>query len=201
MYRDLGTEGAADADVALRKCLSSGRTDALIPGPRYFCASRAIVPTGSYGTFTINFAFLFHTPYPPDSYPSLLLFLFFLLFASHFPTGGLVPHWFRLLAPLIIAKSADGVRWNAGWGYVYACNMEILIDCTGPKSIIHVDREGIEGITGADVADGRDECIKAVRRQIGAGADWIKVCVSVCACMRVFIKDPSTWNLWVYSWV
>ncbi|KAF9237060.1 hypothetical protein BU15DRAFT_49217 [Melanogaster broomeanus] len=92
--RDLGTEGAGDADIALRKCLSSG--EALVPGPRYFCASRAIVPTGSYG----------------------------------------------------------------------------------PKSSLYVNQEGIDGITGAEVADGRDECSKAVRRQIGAGADWIKVSVS-----------------------
>lgn len=56
---------------------------------------------------------------------------------------------------------------------------------TGPKGTIHVNREGIDGITGAEVADGRDDCIKAVRRQIGAGADWIKVRVCVCACMRV----------------
>ncbi|KIJ66589.1 hypothetical protein HYDPIDRAFT_109654 [Hydnomerulius pinastri MD-312] len=89
--RDLGTEGAGDADIALRKCLSSGT--ALISGPRYFCASRAIVPTGSYG----------------------------------------------------------------------------------PKSSVYLNQEGIDGITGAEVADGREECLKAVRRQIGAGADWIKI--------------------------
>jgi hypothetical protein len=29
---------------------------------------------------------------------------------------------------------------------------------------------------GAEVADGLDECRKAVRRQVGAGADWVKVC-------------------------
>lgn len=46
---------------------------------------------------------------------------------------------------------------------------------TGPKSAIHVHQEGIQGITGAEVADGKEECTKAVRRQIGAGADWIKV--------------------------
>jgi cytosine/adenosine deaminase-related metal-dependent hydrolase len=45
--RDLGTEGAGDADITLRKCLSGA--DALIPGPRYFCANRALVTTGSYG--------------------------------------------------------------------------------------------------------------------------------------------------------
>ncbi|OAX41021.1 hypothetical protein K503DRAFT_713498 [Rhizopogon vinicolor AM-OR11-026] len=89
--RDLGTEGAGDADIALRKCLSG--PDALIPGPRYFCATRAIAPTGSYG----------------------------------------------------------------------------------PKSSLYVNKEGIDGVTGVEVADGTDECIKAVRRQIGAGADWIKI--------------------------
>ena len=34
----------------------------------------------------------------------------------------------------------------------------------------------MDGVTGAEVADGVVECVKAVRRQIGAGADWIKVC-------------------------
>ncbi|KAG2354964.1 hypothetical protein BDR07DRAFT_1427696 [Suillus spraguei] len=89
--RDLGTEGAGDADIALRKCLSS--PGALIPGPRYFCATRAIAPTGAYG----------------------------------------------------------------------------------PKSPLYLNKEGIDGVTGVDVADGTQECIKAVRRQIGAGADWIKI--------------------------
>jgi imidazolonepropionase-like amidohydrolase len=89
--RDLGTEGAGDADIALRKCLSS--PGALIPGPRYFCATRAIAPTGTYG----------------------------------------------------------------------------------PKSSLYLNQEGIDGVTGVDVADGTQECIKAVRRQIGAGADWIKI--------------------------
>lgn len=48
--RDLGTEGAEDADISLRKCLSG--PDPLIPGPRYFTANRAIVSTGSYGLFS-----------------------------------------------------------------------------------------------------------------------------------------------------
>lgn len=39
-------------------------------------------------------------------------------------------------------------------------------------------QEGVDGVSGAEVADGVDECIKAVRRQIGAGADWIKVCLA-----------------------
>ncbi|KAI0937447.1 hypothetical protein AcV5_005354 [Taiwanofungus camphoratus] len=89
--RDLGTEGAGDADIQMRKCLSG--PNPLIPGPRYFCANRAIVVTGSYG----------------------------------------------------------------------------------PKNRLHYNQEGVEGITGAEVADGEVECIKAVRRQVGAGADWIKI--------------------------
>lgn len=89
--RDLGTEGAQDADVGLRKCISGPA--ALIPGPRYFCVTRAIVPTGAYG----------------------------------------------------------------------------------PKGTVYPNKEGIDGITGAEVADGRDECRKAIRRQIGAGADQIKI--------------------------
>jgi imidazolonepropionase-like amidohydrolase len=43
--RDLGTEGAEYADVSLRKAIEDG----LIPGPRLFVATRAIVATGSYG--------------------------------------------------------------------------------------------------------------------------------------------------------
>ncbi|KAJ7709567.1 hypothetical protein B0H17DRAFT_1028336 [Mycena rosella] len=89
--RDLGTEGAEDADIALRQCLSG--PNPIIPGPRYFTANRAIVSTGSYG----------------------------------------------------------------------------------PKSSIHLNKEGVEGVVGAEAADGPAECIRAVRRQIGAGADWIKI--------------------------
>lgn len=44
---DLGTEGAQDADIALRRCLSG--PNPIMPGPRYFVANRAIVATGSYG--------------------------------------------------------------------------------------------------------------------------------------------------------
>ncbi|KAJ7234762.1 hypothetical protein B0H12DRAFT_1238973 [Mycena haematopus] len=89
--RDLGTEGAEDADISLRKCLSG--SEPLIPGPRYFTANRAIVSTGSYG----------------------------------------------------------------------------------PKSSLHMNKEGVEGAVGAEAADGSAECIRVVRRQIGAGADWIKI--------------------------
>lgn len=43
--RDLGTEGAGYDDVAVRQAIDDG----LIPGPRLFVATRAIVATGSYG--------------------------------------------------------------------------------------------------------------------------------------------------------
>jgi imidazolonepropionase-like amidohydrolase len=43
--RDLGTEGAADADVQLKRAINEG----IVAGPRMFVATRAIVATGSYG--------------------------------------------------------------------------------------------------------------------------------------------------------
>ncbi|BBD79875.1 metal-dependent hydrolase family protein [Aerosticca soli] len=43
--RDLGTEGAGFADVAVKHAIEQG----LIPGPRLFVATRAIVATASYG--------------------------------------------------------------------------------------------------------------------------------------------------------
>jgi len=43
--RDLGTEGADYSDVALKRAIDDG----LIPGPRLFVATRAIVATGAYG--------------------------------------------------------------------------------------------------------------------------------------------------------
>jgi imidazolonepropionase-like amidohydrolase len=42
--RDLGTEGAAYADVELRQAVNQG----IIPGPRVLASTRAIVATGSY---------------------------------------------------------------------------------------------------------------------------------------------------------
>ncbi|CAE6486581.1 unnamed protein product [Rhizoctonia solani] len=88
--RDLGTEGAGDADIGLRKCISSPVS--IIPGPRYFCASRAIVTTGSYG----------------------------------------------------------------------------------PKTQLHPNAQSVDGVAGAQVADGPAECSRVVRQHIGAGADWVK---------------------------
>jgi imidazolonepropionase-like amidohydrolase len=43
--RDLGTEGAAQADVGLKQAVNQG----IIPGPRLIVVTRAIVATGSYG--------------------------------------------------------------------------------------------------------------------------------------------------------
>jgi imidazolonepropionase-like amidohydrolase len=43
--RDLGTEGADYADVGIKRAINDG----VIPGPRMFVATRAIVATGAYG--------------------------------------------------------------------------------------------------------------------------------------------------------
>src|SRR5450755_2434765 len=43
--RDLGTEGAAYADVDLKQAVQQG----IVPGPRVLASTRAIVATGSYG--------------------------------------------------------------------------------------------------------------------------------------------------------
>jgi len=83
--RDLGTEGAAFADVGLRDATAKN----IVPGPRIFASTKAIVATGCYG-----------------------------------PSG-------------------FDPRWDV------------------PK--------------GAQVADGVDGVRRAVREQIAAGADWIKV--------------------------
>jgi len=98
VLRDLGTEGAGFADVGLRDAISQG----IVPGPRIFASTRALVATGCYG-----------------------------------PSG-----------------------------------FDPRFDL--PK--------------GAEVADGRDGVRVAVRRQIAAGADWIKV----YADYRRRPVDPST---------
>ena len=49
--RDLGTEGVGAADVPLKKAINEG----LIPGPRLFVATKAIVATGAYGPARRNF--------------------------------------------------------------------------------------------------------------------------------------------------
>lgn len=43
-YRDLGTEGAFDADAHIRDCVNRG----IIPGPRIFCATEALASSGGY---------------------------------------------------------------------------------------------------------------------------------------------------------
>ena len=45
VLRDLGTEGAGYADVGLKEAVDQG----IIPGPRLFVTTKAIVATGSYG--------------------------------------------------------------------------------------------------------------------------------------------------------
>ncbi len=49
--RDLGTEGAGTADVAIKRAIDEG----VIPGPRLFVVTRAIVATGSYGPARAKF--------------------------------------------------------------------------------------------------------------------------------------------------
>lgn len=44
----------------------------------------------------------------------------------------------------------------------------------GPKSALHLHQDGVEGVTGAEFVDDEAECRRAVRKQVGAGADWIK---------------------------
>jgi imidazolonepropionase-like amidohydrolase len=56
--RDLGTEGAGFADVALQRAINEG----IIPGPRMLVATRAIVATSSYGPGPWGFAPNVDTP-------------------------------------------------------------------------------------------------------------------------------------------
>ena len=58
--RDLGTEGAAYADVGLKRAVAEG----LVPGPRMLVAGPAIVATGSYGPRGFDPAF--HVPQGAD---------------------------------------------------------------------------------------------------------------------------------------
>ena len=51
LLRDLGTEGAGYADVALKRAIDEGLTE----GPRLVIATRAIVATGSYGPARTKF--------------------------------------------------------------------------------------------------------------------------------------------------
>ena len=51
--RDLGTEGALDNDVQLRRAFEQG----IVPGPRLLAVTRAIVATGSYAPVRSHYAF------------------------------------------------------------------------------------------------------------------------------------------------
>ncbi len=57
--RDLGTEGAGYADVSVKRAIDEG----LIPGPRLFVATRAIVATASYGPAERNYRPDMEIPY------------------------------------------------------------------------------------------------------------------------------------------
>jgi len=50
--RDLGTEGAGNADVSLKRAIDEG----MLPGPRLFVSTRAIVATGTYGPARRNYS-------------------------------------------------------------------------------------------------------------------------------------------------
>ena len=51
--RDLGSEGAGDSDVQLRRAIERG----VVPGPRVLTTTRAIVATGSYAPRRTDYAF------------------------------------------------------------------------------------------------------------------------------------------------
>jgi imidazolonepropionase-like amidohydrolase len=51
--RDLGTEGAFDYDVQLKRAIDAG----IVPGPRIIAVTRAIVATGSYGPRRTDYSF------------------------------------------------------------------------------------------------------------------------------------------------
>jgi len=51
--RDLGTEGAGDADVGLKQSVAQG----VVPGPRMVVTTRAIVATGMYAPRRMDFSF------------------------------------------------------------------------------------------------------------------------------------------------
>lgn len=51
--RDLGTEGAGDADVQIKRAIERG----VVPGPRVITTTRAIVATGSYAPRRTDYSF------------------------------------------------------------------------------------------------------------------------------------------------
>ena len=60
---------------------------------------------------------------------------------------------------------------------IHSSDYDVLIIHVGPKNTARPSAVGVDGKYGVDVADGVDGCVKVVRRQVGAGADWIKVLV------------------------
>ncbi|KAG9019387.1 Nucleoporin nup84 [Tulasnella sp. 427] len=61
---------------------------------------------------------------------------------------------------------------------------------SGPKGDLHPGVEGVDGKRGAEVADGEAECIRAVRRQVGAGANWIKIYADYPIRSRLNVVSP-----------
>jgi len=87
--RDLGTEGAGYADVGLKQAVNQG----IIPGPRMFVSTRAIVATGAYG--------------PAGFTPE---------YANDIPQGGQEASGLEQLAQV----ERDQIKHGADWVKVYA---------------------------------------------------------------------------------
>jgi imidazolonepropionase-like amidohydrolase len=87
--RDLGTEGAGYADVGLKQAVNQG----IIPGPRLFASTRAIVATGAYG--------------PAGFTPE---------YASDIPQGGQEASGLEQMAQVV----RDQIKHGADWVKIYA---------------------------------------------------------------------------------
>lgn len=87
--RDLGTEGAGYADVGLKQAVNQG----IIPGPRMFVSTRAIVATGAYG--------------PAGFTPE---------YTSDIPQGGQEASGLEQMAQVV----RDQIKHGADWVKIYA---------------------------------------------------------------------------------
>src|SRR5437667_1746943 len=87
--RDLGTEGAAYADVGLKQAVNQG----IVPGPRMFVVTRAIVATGAYG--------------PAGFTPE---------YANDIPQGGEEASGLQQMAEVV----RDQIKHGADWVKIYA---------------------------------------------------------------------------------
>jgi imidazolonepropionase-like amidohydrolase len=87
--RDLGTEGAGYADVGLKQAVNQG----IIPGPRLFASTRAIVATGAYG--------------PAGFTPE---------YANDIPQGGQEASGLEQMAQVV----RDQIKHGADWVKIYA---------------------------------------------------------------------------------